>query len=210
MTACCRVWRRSGTASPGMPRSGRLRIGSFWQTKRAALLWVALGDSMSQGVGASTFEMGWVNQAAPALIEAELIGGVVNLSATGAATRDVLDRQLPELDRLRSSTSLVTLVVGANDMMRRSVRLGLEDRFRLILAALPRGSVVGPSSPARAGGAPGQRADRGRRGRAWTGLGGHALLVSPAQWSTGSGPLPPQRSGISTDRFQFLERMLHR
>jgi lysophospholipase L1-like esterase len=103
-------------------------------------LWVVLGDSMSQGVGASTFDGAWVNQAATALTAAGHSYRIINLSATGATTREVVDVQLPQLAVLEPS--LVTLLAGANDMFRPAMRRGLEARFTKILATLPRCSVV--------------------------------------------------------------------
>lgn len=104
-------------------------------------LWVAIGDSTSQGIGASGHMAGWVGQTL-GLLRTHDDGGwqVVNLSVTGARIRDVLDRQLPRLADL-PTPALVTCAVGANDMLRgggtAAVR-AVED----LLDALPAGTVV--------------------------------------------------------------------
>jgi hypothetical protein len=55
--------------------------------------WIVFGDSMSQGIGASSFDAGWVNQL-HALLAADGIDlPVVNLSASGARVSDVIAQQ---------------------------------------------------------------------------------------------------------------------
>lgn len=101
-----------------------------WQRHNSAVLasgvplWVVLGDSLSQGIGASAWDCGWVHRS---LRQVRLHSGsardlgVVNLSRSGATTHDVLDPQLVELERLLDGghrVELVSLVVGANDFLR--------------------------------------------------------------------------------------------
>ena len=50
-------------------------------------LWVAMGDSMAQGIGASAYDRGWVGQLAESLPEHRL----VNLSVNGGRVTDLLD-----------------------------------------------------------------------------------------------------------------------
>jgi lysophospholipase L1-like esterase len=114
--------------------------------RRGGCTWVVLGDSLSQGIGASDWDQGWVQRSSTQLTASgydEL--QILNLSRSGATTRDVIDRQLPEL-RLHQAAGLTptlcSLVIGANDMMRAHRRQGLESRFSAILAALPTGAVV--------------------------------------------------------------------
>lgn len=105
-------------------------------------LWVALGDSLSQGVGATTWQAGWLPTVARDLADAGRPYRVLNLSRTGATTHDVLDRQLPLLLDLEEVPALVTLLVGANDIVRRRHRRGLVERWAAILPQLPDTSVV--------------------------------------------------------------------
>jgi lysophospholipase L1-like esterase len=107
----------------------------------AGPLWIVLGDSMSQGIGASTFEGGWVHAARSLLERDGRPYRVINLSRTGAGAADVLARQLPQLQQL-PSPALVTVLVGANDMRRASNRRRLVDQFRAILSTLPTCSAV--------------------------------------------------------------------
>ena len=88
--------------------------------RRAGPLWVALGDSLSQGIGASAFDRGWVGQLRDRMRADGRGMRLVNLSVSGARTRDVLDTQVPALARLSAEVAepdLVTLMIGSNDLM---------------------------------------------------------------------------------------------
>lgn len=110
--------------------------------------WVVLGDSMSQGVGASAWNAGWVDQLGAQLEEQGHPLVVVNLSATGARTPDLLEQQLPVLQALPPAVGtdepdLVTVLIGSNDLFAGgAARRGLPDAFAAMVAALPRGAVV--------------------------------------------------------------------
>ncbi|MEV5729482.1 SGNH/GDSL hydrolase family protein [Streptomyces pharetrae] len=82
------------------------------------LRFVALGDSLTEGVG-DPVGNGWRGWAA--LLAAGLAPEPVrftNLAVSGAQTRDVLETQLPAGLALRPD--LVSLVVGVNDTLRRT------------------------------------------------------------------------------------------
>lgn len=104
-------------------------------------LWVALGDSMTQGIGAHDVEGGWVPR-----LNARLGRpfAVVNLSASGARVQDVLDDQLP---RLPAAPMLVTVLVGANDMLTPARRRDVPARFTELLDRLPPGRSVVATLP---------------------------------------------------------------
>ncbi|MTD16929.1 SGNH/GDSL hydrolase family protein [Nakamurella sp. YIM 132087] len=98
-------------------------------------LWVALGDSMSQGIGATAHDRGWVGQLHDLLRADRPDLRLVNLSQSGARLQDVLDDQLPALRELPSPV-LTTLLIGSNDMVSHRYRGGARDRMREVLAAL--------------------------------------------------------------------------
>ncbi|WP_425246746.1 SGNH/GDSL hydrolase family protein [Streptomyces sp. NEAU-NA10] len=83
---------------------------------------VALGDSLTEGVGDPMDDgwRGWAALLAGGLVgDAEATGESVeftNLAVSGAQTRDVLERQLPEALALRPD--LVSVVIGVNDTLR--------------------------------------------------------------------------------------------
>ena len=119
------------------------RARTYWsspQGEPGGLLYVALGDSAAQGVGASRPERGYVGLLAARL--STRCGSpvrVVNLSVSGATVADVLRTQVPALARLRPD--IVTVGAGGNDVV------GFDaGRFtaevELLTAALPAGSFV--------------------------------------------------------------------
>lgn len=110
-------------------------------------LWVALGDSMAQGVGASAFDRGWVGQLAESLPDHRL----VNLSVYGGRVTDVLERQIPAMESLDVEPDLVTVVIGSNDLISKRLRLTLPDALAEMLRRLPRGSIVATQPGARPG-----------------------------------------------------------
>ena len=103
-------------------------------------LWVALGDSTAQGVGAKRPDLGYVGQLHARLRMGDPAWRLVNLSRTGARVADVVTDQLPGAINL--SPTLVTCAVGSNDVLRRTPRLRFEHALDELLAVLPLGSVV--------------------------------------------------------------------
>jgi lysophospholipase L1-like esterase len=78
-------------------------------------LWVALGDSTAQGLGAPGPQGGYVGQALQQLRrKTGEHWRVLNLSVSGALIRDVLADQLPQMP---AAPELVTCGIGANDIL---------------------------------------------------------------------------------------------
>jgi acyl-CoA thioesterase I len=143
-------------------RADRAEFAAYWdahneqvlQARQRALsqgedpgrLWVALGDSTAQGLGAPGPYGGYVGQAL-----AQLRRGtgehwrVVNLSVSGALIRDVLADQLPLLQGPDSALSLhpdlVTCGAGVNDILYSAPAKVFGD-MRALLASVPDGTVV--------------------------------------------------------------------
>ena len=129
-------------------RADCVTFAEYWRVNNESVLatptdgplWVVLGDSTAQGLGAPTPAGGYVGQA---LRELRQRTGqpwrVLNLSVSGALIRDVLGEQLPQLDGL--SPDLVTCGAGANDIFY-SAPAKLFSDMRALVAALPGGTVV--------------------------------------------------------------------
>lgn len=119
------------------------RAREFWtqpQGEPGGLLYVALGDSAAQGIGASRPDRGYVGVLAQWLREATgRPVQVVNLSESRARIDDVLARQVPRLDGL--APDLVTVAVGGNDVHRYDQGTFAEHAAALT-AALPEGTVI--------------------------------------------------------------------
>ncbi len=102
-------------------------------------LWVVLGDSTAQGLGASSPDGGYVGQVLAGLREQTgLPWRVLNLSVSGALTRDVIGTQLP---RLPARADLVTCGIGVNDILYTSPAKLFAD-LRTLIAAVPDQTVL--------------------------------------------------------------------
>jgi len=135
-------------------RADRATFASYWaahneQVRReretqpgasADPLWVVLGDSTAQGLGAPGPKGGYVGQA---LTQLRRNTGqhwrVINLSVSGGLTRDVLAQQIPLLADERPD--LVTCGAGANDILF-SAPAKLFADLRALLAAVPDNTVL--------------------------------------------------------------------
>ena len=123
----------------GGPRLDVKRARDYWsvpQGDEGRLVYVAMGDSVAQGLGASRPERGYVGLLAHRLGDAR----VINLSRSGARVRDVLDRQLPALATL-PRVDVVTLDIGGNDVRSFDPRR-FEEEIGELVSLLPVGTVV--------------------------------------------------------------------
>lgn len=104
------------------------RYKNYWnnqnETAQGELVYVSLGDSAAQGVGATRPQNSYAGQIAQRL--EEKTGKTVkhiNLSKSGALIEDVLDRQLKLAEQY--SPDIITVEIGANDVKPRT-----EEQFR--------------------------------------------------------------------------------
>lgn len=117
----------------------------LWEQANAAALastgplWLVLGDSAAQGVGASAHDRGYVGLVLARLRASGTPWRVVNLSRSGARTREVVDVQWPAGRDL--GADLVTAVIGGNDALRTRRERWVRD-VEDLCAALPSGAVV--------------------------------------------------------------------
>ena len=105
-------------------------------------LWVVLGDSMAQGVGASAYDHGWVGQLHDLLQKTGKNYRIINLSVSGARVTDVLEQQLPAMREINSTPALVTVLIGSNDMLRKKYRQNLASNYAKLLQQLPPHAVL--------------------------------------------------------------------
>ena len=142
------------TVLPGVRRvhAQVARYARSWDAANTAALagpgplWVVLGDSTAQGIGASSYEDGYVGQLHTMLDEQRPEHGpwrVLNLSRSGARTADVLAVQLPRLESLPGDRppELVTCAIGANDLIPTPLDQLLR-QLREVIARLPKGAVI--------------------------------------------------------------------
>lgn len=117
----------------------------FWsqpQGQPGGLLYVALGDSAAQGIGASSPARGYVGLLAARM--RDRTGApveVIDLSTSGARISDVLDTQLPALAALGRTPDVLTVAIGGNDV-RADDRSTFAAEAERLTAALPAGAHV--------------------------------------------------------------------
>lgn len=131
-----RVWLRR--------LSDHIPIHSAWwreaREREGSLLYVAIGDSAAQGIGASRPHHSYVGMLARHIrnVTGETVR-VVNLGISGATVGLALEKQLPALKKL--DPDVLTVSIGANDIADFDL-----DRFtaqvRTLFDQLPRHAIV--------------------------------------------------------------------
>jgi len=136
------VQRRQANGAERLAKS--LHLNARWWREQGdrggELLYVAIGDSAAQGVGASRPGRSYVGLIAKHLRDRTGRSvRVLNLSISGARLREAIAKQLPEIEGLKPD--LMTVAIGAND-------IGAFDRGRFakelaeIYDALPPNAIV--------------------------------------------------------------------
>jgi len=124
-----------------------LPVHSKWWRDHAKadgeLLYVAIGDSAAQGIGASRPDRSYVGQIADELRESTGRSvRVVNLSVSGATTSLAVRDQLPRFRDVRAlRPDVVTVSIGANDIAEWDP-VRFDRNIRSIFAELPLHAVV--------------------------------------------------------------------
>ena len=146
----CVVGLLAVLASAWAAKLGRLALSAgeyadHWSVPRGetgGLLYVALGDSAAQGIGASRPERGYVGLLAQRLRESTgQPVQVLNLSRSGARIADVLETQLPALAATGRRPDVLTVAIGGNDV-RAYDRATFASQTDRLTAALPAGAFV--------------------------------------------------------------------
>jgi acyl-CoA thioesterase-1 len=131
-----RLWR--GRLTQAIPVHSK-----FWRERKAEhgeLLYVAIGDSAAQGIGASRPAHSYVGVlAAHIRNRTDRMLRVANLGISGATVRIAIDQQLPQLAQLEPD--ILTVSIGANDMASFDAAR-FERDLRELYAALPPHAIV--------------------------------------------------------------------
>lgn len=97
-----------------------------------ALRYVALGDSYTIGTAIDTHGR-WPDQLAARLPALDL---VANLGVNGYTSRDVIERELPQVERLHPE--VLSLLIGVNDVVQRVPEARYRANVEVILDAIVR------------------------------------------------------------------------
>lgn len=122
------------------------RFTRYWKDLAAkpitnkAMVYVALGDSAAQGVGATSATRGYVGQFAKRLSDKEgRPVHIINLSESGARIQDVVKDQLPLLNNYRPD--VITLDIGGNDIANFEAPK-FKQEFADLISKLPTNTLV--------------------------------------------------------------------
>lgn len=106
------------------------RPSAIADNRASPLVYVAVGDSTGVGLGARDGG-GYVDRLFARIEQKRSGATLINLSAAGATTADVVNKQLPRLNGTRAT--LVTICVGMNDLLRgREAKQFAEDYETLV------------------------------------------------------------------------------
>jgi acyl-CoA thioesterase-1 len=131
----------------------RATIGSYaqyWNTSAkhnaGHLLYVALGDSAAQGIGASSIDNSYVKIVARHISkQTGKTVDIVNLSKSGGKLHDVLSDQLPKLAHLKPD--FVTVDIGANDVVGGTSKDAMTHGYEQLISQLRTYRVVFANIP---------------------------------------------------------------
>ena len=131
-------------------------FAEFWDDHNAKTmtetgpLWVALGDSLAQGIGASDPESGFVPNVVTKLRE---VSGepwrVINLAMTGARIAHVVDQELTTLREAQLEPMITTCMIGFNDFIGGTSAGAIASGAQSLVNELPHGTLVGRVSTRR-------------------------------------------------------------
>ena len=118
------------------PSGTRAAVRMLPADRSVEVVYVALGDSTVEGVGASTAAHNYVGRLAARLRSIYPRTRTVNLGAAGATSYDVLEAQLAQ--GVAHRPQLVTLSIGPNDITTRVPAQTYAENLEAILARLAR------------------------------------------------------------------------
>lgn len=101
--------------------------------KDGSLVYAALGDSLTAGIGVSSFDQTYVYRLAQTLSKDGNIT-LYDLGIPGAKTEDVIKKELPLVQSLRPN--YVSLLIGLNDAMSLESPSTFRQNYQVILSSL--------------------------------------------------------------------------
>jgi len=168
-------------------------------------LWVALGDSVTQGIGSSNPETSYVSIILNRLRHRSCTDWrVVNLSMSGGRFADVTTRQLPAMRDAGLRPDLVTAIIGSNDVMWRRHKQNISRDAREMLNVLPTGTFLSKVSRSQ---------KKGRRAEINSAFDesahdGRIQLFNSWNWPTGEGMWAEDRFHPNNHAYRYIANNL--
>ena len=117
-----------------LPHPFKRKILQILRYRTQPFVYVAIGDSTAEGVGASISSRNYATIIHTSLKERYKLAKYHNIAKAGATLKDVLVKQLPQVLELKPS--LITISIGANDIIKRSNSYQFEVDLSLLLNTL--------------------------------------------------------------------------
>lgn len=117
-----------------IPHAVKRRILQLFHYQIQPFIYVALGDSTAEGMGASSHNKAYTSIIHSSLKERYRKARYYNFAKSGAILKDVIDHQLPKA--LEANPSLITISIGANDIIRRTKPEKFEEDLYELLRTL--------------------------------------------------------------------------
>jgi acyl-CoA thioesterase-1 len=118
-------------------------FSNYWsipQGETGGLVYLALGDSAAQGIGASRPGRGYVGLIADQIrMQTSRPVQVINISKSGAKLSDVIRDQLPLVARYKAD--IITVDIGGNDIRHYS-KEQYEKQIDQLTSQLPKGTII--------------------------------------------------------------------
>lgn len=118
----------------GFPHTLKKKVLKLFRYRPQSFTYVAIGDSTAEGMGASLPERAYTNLVYASLKSRYKTAKYHNFARSGAILKDVIKTQLPKA--LDEKPSLVTISVGANDIIRRTKVTDFEKDLTYLLKTL--------------------------------------------------------------------------
>ncbi|MEK7605558.1 MAG: SGNH/GDSL hydrolase family protein [Patescibacteria group bacterium] len=117
-----------------IPHSIKRKVLQLFRYQIQPFMYVALGDSTAEGMGASSHDKAYTSIIHSSLKERYRKAKYHNFAKSGAILNDVIHHQLPRA--LAINPSLITISVGANDIIRRTKPEEFEENLYELLKTL--------------------------------------------------------------------------
>lgn len=117
-----------------IPNSFKRKLLQILRYKTKPFIYVALGDSTAEGMGATRHSRAYTSIVFSSLKSRYRTAKYHNIARSGAVLTDVVSTQLPKA--LEIKPSLITISIGANDIIRRTSISEFESNLFLLLKTL--------------------------------------------------------------------------
>ncbi len=169
-------------------------------------LWVALGDSMAQGIGASAPENGFLPRVIQRLrADTGEPWRVINLAMTGARVSHVVDEEIPAMHAAGLEPDVTRCMIGFNDLIGGTSAASIRADATRLVNDVPVGTLVGRASTHRFRARATEFANAFEAGHA----AGKIIVFDPWNWPGASDVWAGDRVHLNDNGYALLADAVH-